>query len=84
MKSVSWWVTKGVLTAALWVFILSIRWGDRTLFAITSDVLVHNAIVSALDESLADLWYRVSETAQVTFHDVTKSSKQEVEDAETM
>jgi hypothetical protein len=60
------------LTAILWVFILSIRVDGRTLFSHANEVLVQNSIVRAIDGELANLWYRITETAKVTFDKVTK------------
>jgi hypothetical protein len=60
------------LTAIMWVFILSIRVEGRTLFSHANEVLVQNSIVRAIDGELANLWYRITETAKVTFDKVTK------------
>jgi len=62
---------KLTLTAILWVFILSIRVDGRTLFSHANEVLVQNSIVRAVDGELANLWYRITETAKVTFEKVT-------------
>ena len=61
--------------AAFWVFIFSIRWDGRTLFSYLNEILVQNRIVRAVDESLADLWYKVSETASTTFHKLSDTEK---------
>ncbi len=53
--------------ACFWVFAFSVRWEGRTLFSHLHGVLVENKIVAAIDESLADLWYKATETARVTF-----------------
>jgi hypothetical protein len=37
---------------------------------------VQNRIVAAVDESLADMWYNVSETAKVTFKKLSDSDKE--------
>ena len=60
------------LTAMLWVFILSIRVEGQTLFAHANGVLVQNSIVRAVDSERANLWYRITETAKVTFDKVTQ------------
>ena len=61
------WLIKFCLTAVLWVFLLSIRWDGRTLFSYAHETLVQNAVVQAVDEEIADLWYRLSETARAAF-----------------
>lgn len=60
-------IGKVLLQMVLWVFILSISWGGRTLFERSHDVLVDNAIVAAIDQELADMWDKVTETARLTF-----------------
>ena len=58
-------------TAVLWIFVLSITINGRPLFWYANDFLVQNSIVEAIDQELSDLWYRVSETARITFDKVT-------------
>ena len=58
---------KVTLQMVLWVFVLSISWGGRTLFDRSHGVLVENSIVSAIDSELAGVWSRISETARLTF-----------------
>ena len=71
------WIGKVALHAVFWIFFLSIRWDGRTLFSYGHDTLVQNSFVQAIDEELADLWFRLSETAQVTFNKSTNEAKQE-------
>ena len=58
------------LTAVLWIFVLSITINGRPLFWYANDFFVQNSIVEAIDQELSDLWYRVSETAKITFEKV--------------
>jgi hypothetical protein len=60
-------VGKFALQMVLWVFLLSISWGGRTIFERAHGVLVENSIVAAVDSELAGVWSRISETAKVTF-----------------
>lgn len=65
------WLGRTLLTATAWVFILSIQVRGQTLFAHSHEILIENPFVEAIDEGLGDLWYRVSETARVTFNNLT-------------
>jgi hypothetical protein len=69
---------KVALQMVLWVFVLSISWGGRTLFDRAHGVLVENSVVEAIDSELAGMWSRISETAKVTF------SKGTSDDSEAM
>ena len=67
MKDLSKRVIKFFCHGIFWVFLLSVRWDGRTLFSYTHEVFVENSVVEALDGELADAWFRLSETARVTF-----------------
>lgn len=67
---------KFALTFIMWVFILSIRVDGRTIFSHANDVLVQNSIVAAIDSELAGLWYRITETAKVTYAKITNQQDQ--------
>ena len=60
-----------MLIFAAWVFFLSIRIGDRTLFAHAHDLLVDNRIVAAVDAEVSDLWGRITMTAKTAYGRVT-------------
>ena len=77
MNEIIKWLGKLAIHAVFWIFVLSIRWDGRTLFSYGHDTLVQNSFVQAIDEELADLWYRLSETAEVTFN---KSNDQHQEE----
>lgn len=66
------WLGKVMLTGVIWVFLLSITVGGRSLFSYANDILVQNALVQYVDEELADLWSKVKKTARVTFSEMTK------------
>ncbi len=68
------WSLKTSLTAIVWVFILSITWNGRTMFSYANQILVQNPLVETIDEELATIWDKLSETAKITF------SEQEGED----
>lgn len=72
------WVLKVSLQAVAWVFILSINVSGRPLFMHAHDTLVDNTLVHTVDEELADLWTKLSKTAQTTF------SEQESDDEKAM
>jgi hypothetical protein len=62
---------KLALQGAIWVFALSITWNGKMFFSYAHEILVQNRIVDAIDEELGDLWYKVSETARITFNNVS-------------
>jgi hypothetical protein len=67
MNDIFKWIGSFFMHLIMWVFILSVRWDGRTMFSYANDILVQNALVQTLDEEMAEVWYRVSETAKVTF-----------------
>ncbi|MEZ4742554.1 MAG: hypothetical protein R3B45_08915 [Bdellovibrionota bacterium] len=62
-------ILKMALQMVVWVFILSISWSGRTLFDRAHELLIRNSIVEAVDSELANVWYKVKETAKLTFSD---------------
>lgn len=66
------WCLRTVFIGIFWVFFLSITIDGRPLFSYANETLVQNRIVRYLDEELADLWYRVKETARLTFSDMSE------------
>ena len=60
------WLGRTMLTAVIWVFILSIHWNGRTLFDHAHDILIDNSIVQAIDEKMAEIWDNVTDTAKAT------------------
>ena len=72
MNDILKWTGKVFLQMVLWVFILSISWNGRTLFDRAHELLVRNALVSSVDQELADLWHKLSETARLTFSEAAE------------
>lgn len=66
---------KILLHATFWIFLLSIRWEGRTLFSYGNEILVQNRVVRAIDSGLGDLWYKVSETARITFRKLSEKDR---------
>ena len=66
-------LAKFCLVFAAWIFCLSIRVGDKTVFAHAHAVLVDNKIVSAIDEEINTLWQRITMTARVAYGRVSPS-----------
>lgn len=64
------------MIASFWIFVFSIRWNGRTVFSYGNELLVQNRIVSAIDESLSEIWYRVSETARITFKKLSEKDRE--------
>lgn len=56
-----------VLIFVVWIFCLSLRIGDKTIFEHAHGVLVENRIVSAIDQELSDLWYGIGRTARIAY-----------------
>ena len=65
------WLLRTAVAAVIWVFVLSIQWGGRPLFAYANETLVQNPLVRAADEELADLWQRLGKAARLTFAKAT-------------
>ena len=61
------WCFKVLLSAVVWVFILSVRWDGRPMFNYASEVLVQNAFVRAVDDEAGTLWTRFKQAARTTF-----------------
>ena len=57
--------------ACFWVFLFSIRWEGKTLFSYLHSTLVENKIVGAVDETLGEFWFRITETARITFKKIS-------------
>lgn len=75
MNDIFKWIGQFFMHMIIWVFILSIRWDGQTMFSYANNILVQNALVQTIDEELAGVWYKVSETAKITF----SKSEQEAE-----
>ena len=58
------WLSRTVLTAVVWVFVLSVNVEGRTLFSYANEILVQNSVVRMVDEELSELWDKVYVTAK--------------------
>lgn len=54
-----------------WIFCLSVRVGDQTIFAHAHGVLVENRVVSAIDQELSDLWHSIGRTARIAYQRIS-------------
>ena len=70
-----------VLIFIAWIFCLSVRIGDRTIFDHAHGVLVENRVVSAIDQELSDLWHSINRTARVAYQRISGQPEGE-EDAQ--
>ncbi len=68
-------VLKFIGLGVVWVYILSIRIGNQTIFFHANDILVQNQIVEAIDRQLADSWDSLSTKASDTFARLSGRSK---------
>jgi hypothetical protein len=64
-------VLKFLGMGVLWVYILSIRFGQETLFHHANDILVENQIVEAIDRQLEDAFTGAVNLASGTFNRIT-------------
>lgn len=62
---------KYVLIFVAWIFCLSIRIGNKTVFDHAHGVLVENRIVHAVDQEISDLWHNISKTARVAYQRIS-------------
>lgn len=60
------WSAKIALMGVLWVYILSIRFEEKTLFTIFHSYLVKNTIVTELTEELTYLWQHTRTSSKST------------------
>lgn len=67
IKDLLTWIIKLAFQLIFWVFILSIRINDRTLFDQAYDILIDNELVQSVDEKAADLWYTFSDSVRNSF-----------------
>jgi hypothetical protein len=65
------WCARTSLIAVFWVFFLSITWNSQPLFSYANEFFVQNDLVRYIDEELGDLWAKISETAKVTFSEMS-------------
>ena len=60
-----------VLIFVAWIFCLSLRVGDKTIFDHARGVLVENRIVSAIDQELSELWHSIGKTARIAYQRIS-------------
>ena len=60
-----------VLIFVVWIFCLSLRVGDKTIFDHAHGVLVENRIVSAIDQELSELWHSIGKTARIAYQRIS-------------
>lgn len=68
-------LVRTLLSAAFWIFVFSIKIGDRTLFAYGNEVLVENRVVSYLDREARGLISSVTELAKAQMARLTNDSQ---------
>ena len=66
-----------VLIFVVWIFCLSIRIGDKTIFDHAHGVLVENRIVHAVDQEISELWHSISRTARVAYRRISGQPQDE-------
>lgn len=67
MNDIIKWFLKFALQGIAWVFVLSINIGGMTIFDRMHGVFIQNALVQSLDEEVADIWRKVTKTAETSF-----------------
>ena len=68
-------VLKFLGMGVLWVYILSIRIGQETIYYHAHDILVENQIVEAIDRQLAEAYDGAFKFASNTFHRLSGRDK---------
>ncbi len=68
---------KYVLIFVAWIFCLSLRVGDQTIFAHAHGVLVENRIVNAIDQELGALWHSLGRTARIAYRRISGQPQSE-------
>lgn len=71
IKKIVYWL----IVASFWVFVLSINVQGRTVFSYANEALVQNRFVQAIDQEMGDLWFKLRETARITFQTATKKQE---------
>jgi hypothetical protein len=72
LKKICLWLAQGVL----WLFIFSVHVQGRTLFDHGHEIFVQNRFIQALDEELAEIWYKTVITAKTTWKAVSSKDGQ--------
>lgn len=67
LKDLITWILKLLFQLIFWVFVLSIRVNDRTLYDHSYDILIDNELVQSVDEKVEDLWYTFTSSVKDTF-----------------
>jgi hypothetical protein len=75
MNDIIKWIFRTTMIGVAWVFILSVTVSGRTVFSYANNTLVQNTFVQMLDEELSSLWFKVYNTARVTFDQMTNSDQ---------
>ena len=75
LRDVIGWILKQTLQLIFWVFILSIRINDRTIYDSAYDVLIDNEIVESIDEKSSELWYTFKDSVSSSFNKLYKEKK---------
>lgn len=71
------WIIKQALQLIFWVFVLSIRINDRTIYDHSHDILIDNAIVQSIDEKASELWYTFTSAVSTSFFQLYEEKKTE-------
>lgn len=77
LKDLLTWCMKIGFQLIFWVFILSIRVNDRTLYDRAYDILIDNELVQSVDEKVAELWYTFSNSVKNSFWKAYERKKEQ-------
>ena len=77
IKDIFTWVLKITFQLVFWVFILSIKVGDRNLYDRAYDVLIDNELMYSIDEKATELWYNFSTSVKDSFLKAYERKKEE-------
>ena len=70
------WTAKTLVSAIVWVFILSIEYQNRPLFSYANQVFVQNEVVQAIDQELSRVWKKAKNAVELTFNEMEERDRQ--------
>ena len=68
-------IIKFLLHMVFWVFVLSIRWDERTIFDRAHDILVDNPLIEEVDEHVTAIWVAFSGKLDVALKEAESSKE---------
>ncbi len=76
MNDIVKWSVKTLVSAIVWVFILSIEYQNRPLFSYANQMFVQNELVQAVDQELSRVWAKAKNAVALTFSEMEERDRQ--------